>query len=314
MDFPTIVTISRKSRRKLRRRRILRVAFLVVSSLLVLWSFAAGVVWHRLKSKPSFSQAALAPVNEAQRAEALRRMDEAVGARHEERWEDATDAAAAARQADPGVKGSGILAAEVALRSGKLDALGRSLREASLAGENESSIKLLEAIDAWMRRNDRGVEHSAPQAKQLLAEAADIERSSGSPHFFRGELERMLGDSEGAYRSLLAALHRQAPWQSAALLDVKRHLAAREAEAVGRTVEAGEPGGQARAALAWVEATKTEPKQAGPAQTYLMARMPLLQFAVLARDVAVPAENRAEIRKMLSAALAEPLPKANSSD
>jgi hypothetical protein len=272
------------------------------------------VVWHRLKSKPSVSQAALAPVNEAQRAEALRRMDEAVRARHEERWEDATDAAAAARQADPGVKGSGILAAEVALRSGRLDALGRSLREASLAGENESSIKLLEAVDAWMRRGDLGTERSGLQAKQFLSEATDSEWSNGSPYFFRGELERMLGDSEGAFLSMVAALHRQAPWQSAALLDVKRHLAAREAETAGRAVAAGEPGKQERAALVLLEAEQAGPERLSTARAGLVVCVPLLQFAALAEDMALQAKIGTQLRRDLHEHLEKMLPVSSPAD
>lgn len=314
MDFPILMTSSRRSRRESRRRRIRRAAFWAVSSLLVVWSFAAGVLWHRLKSKPAVSETVLAPVSQERRAEALRLMDEAVRARHEERWQDAMDAAAAARQADPGVKGSGILAAEVALRIGSLDALAEALRAASLAGENESAIKLLEAVDAWMRRSDLGVERSGLQAKQFLSEATDSERSSGSPYFFRGELERMLGEGQGAFRSLLAALYRQAPWQSAALLDVKRHLAAREAQTAGRAVAAGEPGKQARAALALLEAEQADAEQLSTARAGLVAYAPLLQFAALSEDMALRAKTGGQLRRDLPGHLEKMLPVGSAAD
>ena len=188
--------------------------------------------------------------SEEQKAEALRLFDEAVRARHEERAQGAMNAVTAARRADPQLRSVDVLVGEIALEQKDPETLRRAAKYALERGENESSANLLSAIEAWMRRGEQGAEKAGQLAGQFLSDAAKAEPSNAAVYFFHGELSRLLGDGRKAHRHLLAALYRQRPWRSAALLENKMQLAALEASDRGKTVMVPSPTEQAEAFLA----------------------------------------------------------------
>ena len=277
----------RPSRRAQRRRQVLRVAAWAASALLVLGAFAGGFLWRQAKVNRVMAVAAAPPESsEEQKAEALRLFDEAVRARHEERAQGAMNAVTAARRADPQLRSVDVLVGEIALEQKDPETVRRAARYSLERGENESSANLLNALEAWMRRGEQGTEKAGQLAGQFLSDAAKAEPSNAAVYFFHGELSRLLGDGRKAHRHLLAALNRQQPWRSAALLEKKMQLAAREASNQGKAVLVPPPSEQAEAVLALLN---TEPSGAGgnAALPELLRVTPAVQLFALRDDFAL---------------------------
>jgi hypothetical protein len=222
----------------------------VVSGVFVLSAFAGGILWRQSKVNRAAAQVVELESSEEQRAEALRLFDEAVRARYEERAQGAMNAIAAARRADPQLRNVDVLVGEIALDQKDPETLRRAAEYALERGENESSANLLNALEVWMRRGEKGTDKAGQLAEQFLSEAAGAEPSNAAVYFFHGELSRLLGDGRKAHRHLLSALHRQHPWRSAALLENKLQIAAREAADEGGAVVTAPPTEQAEVILA----------------------------------------------------------------
>jgi hypothetical protein len=222
----------------------------VVSGVFVLSAFAGGILWRQSKVDRATDQVVAPETSEEQRAEALRLFDEAVRARYEERAQGAMNAVAAARRADPQLRNVDVLVGEIALDQKDPETLRRAAEYALERGENESSANLLNALEVWMRRGEKGTDKAGQLAEQFLSEAAGAEPSNAAVYFFHGELSRLLGDGRKAHRHLLSALHRQHPWRSAALLENKLQIAAREAADEGAAVMTAPPTEQAEVILA----------------------------------------------------------------
>jgi hypothetical protein len=222
----------------------------VVSGVFVLSAFAGGILWRQSKVNRAAAQVVELESSEEQRAEALRLFDEAVRARYEERAQGAMNAIAAARRADPQLRSVDVLVGEIALDQKDPETLRRAAEYALERGENESSANLLNAFEVWMRRGEKGTDKAGQLAEQFLSDAADAEPSNAAVYFFHGELSRLLGDGRKAHRHLLSALHRQHPWRSAALLENKLQIAAREAADEGAAVMTAPPTEQAEVILA----------------------------------------------------------------
>jgi len=293
----------RKKRRQLSpeailRRRKRRIAFWIVSVLVIFLSFGASFFWQRLQIRRLAAASETPPVTEEQRASARRSLDNAVRARHAERMDEAVAQLALAQQADPSLPGLELLVGEIALQQRDTDALRRASANALQRGDNEASAKLLAALEVWLRRGVLGVQQAGPRARQFLLEAAESDPSDGSIHFFHGELSRQLGDSSAAHAYLLSALRRQSPWKSSSLLQVKMQLAAAEAAEAGETVEVPAPDPQSAAALRWREALRTGTR-AGDARGAMIALTPGLQTSVLLDDPALQAgDNTIEVKTL----------------
>ena len=299
----------RLSPRALRRRQNRRRVFLAVSALLVLWSFGAGYLWRQLRTRAA-TETPTPPVQltAEQRMEALRSLDEAVRARYEERWQGAMNALTAARRTDPQTKGLNILVGEIAIEQKDPETLRQAAQMALRSGENEASAKLLHSLHTWMKRGETGVDQAGPNAEQALEEAAEAQPSNASVYFFRGELNRLLGDNDEAHKSLLAALRRQAPWLSSGLLEVKAQLAVGEASANGKAVSVGAPSDQAQATLEFREAGASAANQASSPRADVLRSVPLLQMLALRTDQALVLGYDTALIEDLRAALGSSLP------
>jgi len=291
-------TSRRSSRRALRRRQVTSKVAWVVSGALVLSAFGGGLLWHSNKVNRAAAQVVAPQISPDLRASALLSLDEAVKARHEERMDEAMAKLASAQQADPHLPGLELLAGEIALERRDTDALRRASHNALQRGDNEASAKLLAALEVWLRRGEMGLDRAAPQARQLLLEAAGIGPSDASIHFFHGELSRQLGDGLAAYAHLLSALRRQSPWRSSAMLRVKMQLAADEAVAAGAAVKVPALDSQSAAALRWREALRAG-TGAEDALGAMIALTPRLQIIVLLDDAALQTQlNAAKIEAL----------------
>ena len=277
-------TSGRLSPRALRRRKSRQMAVAAAACLIILWSFGAGYLWRQFRVLAATPPVAVVQATEQEKAEALRLLDEAVRARHEGRWQGAMNALMAARRADPQAKGLNILVGEIALEQKDAETLRQAMKMASRSGENESSLRLLQSLQSWMQRGEKGVDHAGPQAEQALDEAAELEPSNAAVYFFHGELNRLLGDSEEAQANLLAALRRQAPWRSSALLEVKMQLAARDASNAGKPSVVGAPSAQAQAVLRVQGLAAAEKSQRDSARADLLRSMPLQQAIALSDE------------------------------
>jgi hypothetical protein len=171
------------------------------------------------------------PVNPADRAEALRLLDEAARARHDERFREAAKAATAARRLDEKLPGIDAFMAEMAFQREDSEATEEAARAALDRGENSSSANLLLALNAWRTRALRGksATEAAEEAGRLLSESAQTQPSDESVWFFWAEMMRFVGRGDEAQRRMLGAMHRLQPWRSAAIVAAKRQLAAGEA-------------------------------------------------------------------------------------
>jgi hypothetical protein len=214
-------------------------------------------MWRQSKVNRAAAQVVELESSEEQRAEALRLFDEAVRARYEERAQGAMNAIAAARRADPQLRSVDVLVGEIALDQKDPETLRRAAEYALERGENESSANLLNALEVWMCRGEKGTDKAGQLAEQFLSDAAEAEPSNAAVYFFHGELSRLLGDGRKAHRYLLSALHLQQPWRSAALLENKLQIAASEAAEEGAPVIAAPPTDQAEVILALRRALKS---------------------------------------------------------
>jgi len=266
---------------------MVRITAWAASAVLVLGAFAGGFLWRQAKVNRAMAAAAAPPeCSEEQKAEALRLFDEAVRARHEERAQGAMNAVTAARRADPQLRSVDVLVGEIALEQKDPETLRRAAEYALERGENESSANLLSAIEAWMSRGEKGTAKAGQLAEQFLSDAAKAEPSNASVSFFHGELSRLLGDGRNAHRYLRAALYRQQPWRSAALLENKMQLAARESADQAKTVMLAPPSEQAEAVLALRNATSSEAGESN-ALAELLRVTPTVQVFALLDDSAL---------------------------
>jgi len=279
----TSVPLHRLSRRELHRRQVRRVAVMTLSVLLVFLAFGAGYLWRPFQMKSAKTPTKSARIGEEQQAEALRALDDAVRARFEGRWQGAAYAVAAARRADPEVRGVDIFIGEIALEQKAPDSLRQATERSLRSGENEAAAKLLLAMEMWMNRGAKAVDQAVPQATQYLAEAAESEPSNAAAHFFHGELSRLFGNGGEAHRHLRSALYRQSPWHSSALIEVKTQVAAREASDAGKPVVVGSPTAQAEFAFALFEAVRSGGSTAS-AETGIIATASVLGSMELLRD------------------------------
>lgn len=287
MSIPTFASTPRPSSRRARQRqKTRRIIFWVVSVLLVLWAFGAGVLWRRLEVRWQTAARQPPELTETQRLSARHLLDEAVRARHEGQMDDAMAQLATAQQADPQLPGLELLAGEIALQQRDTDALSRASANASQRGDSEASAKLLAALGVWLRRGELGVERAGLQAKQLLREAAESSPSEASVHFFQGELNRQLGDGFAAHRHLLSALWRQVPWRSSSLLRFKMQMAAAEAAEGGEKIEVPAPDVQSAAALRWRNALRAGTGEE-EALGAMIALTPSLQTIFIMDDTAL---------------------------
>ena len=190
----------------------------------------------------------------------------------------------AARRADPQAKGLNILVGEIALEQKDSETLRQAMHMASRSDESESSLRLLQSLQSWMQRGEKGVDQAGPQAEQALDEAAEAEPSNAAVYFFHGELNRLRGDSEEAQANLLAALRRQVPWRSSSLLEVKMQLAARDASDAGKPSVVGAPSAQAQAVLRVRNLGGAEKSQRDSARADLLRSMPLQQAIALSDE------------------------------
>ncbi len=155
--------------------------------------FALGRGWL---NKRAYTETSLpAAVTEEQSAEALRLVDQAVSARHEERLQGAVNAISEARRLNPDAPGLDIFVGEVAWEQRDAETVRRAAREALDRGNDESSAKLLLALEKWMTRLGGDTAQVGGTVRQLLAEAEEESPSNAAPFFFHGEVSRMLGDS-----------------------------------------------------------------------------------------------------------------------
>jgi hypothetical protein len=160
----------------------------VVSGVFVLSAFAGGILWRQSKVDRATDQVVAPETSEEQRAEALRLFDEAVRARYEERAQGAMNAVAAARRADPQLRSVDVLVGEIALDQKDPETLRRAAEYALERGENESSANLLNALEVWMCRGEKGTDKAGQLAEQFLSDAAEAEPSNAAVYFFHGEL------------------------------------------------------------------------------------------------------------------------------
>ncbi len=218
---------ARASRKAVRRRRKLVGLFIGAGLCAVTVAFVVGYLnaSRAVLAAPTVSVAAVDP---ASRTEALRLLDEALQARHEERFNAAANAAQAARQTDETLPGVDMMIAEIAFKQHDAGVAERAARAALARGENVSSANLLLALQAWRLRAERrkSASEAADEAARWLAEAASAQPSDEAVWFFWGEMMRFVGREDQAHRLLLEARHRTQPWKSSSTLEAKQRLAA----------------------------------------------------------------------------------------
>jgi hypothetical protein len=289
---------------KKRRARLVRGLGVLVAVIVTVIAFAAGYQRKADLFAPLGSVQADGSVISGQNLQALERVDEAVRARYEERWQGAMNALREARLNDPAVRGVDVLLGEIAVEQKNPAALRQAAREALRRGENESSAYLLLALEAWMQRGETGTSKAGDSAKQYLADAADDEPSNPAIYFFRGELSRLLGAAAEAQLGMVSALHRQAPWKSSALLALKVQLASRESSAPSLSSSTDLSGVQASRALSVRDAVLTlAPVQ--PALNELISTSSSLQLKELLEDLAFrEAVGNSEILAVRKASIA----------
>jgi len=284
-------TSRRPSRRALQRRQVARTAAWAVSGVFVLGAFAGGILWRHSKVNRATAEVVVPETSDEQHAAALGLFDEAVRARYEERGQGAMNAITAARHADPQLRSVDVLVGEIALEQKDPETLRRAAEYALKRGENESSANLLNALETWMRRGEKGTDKAGQLAEQFLSDAADAEPSNAAVYFFHGELSRLLGDGRKAHRHLLSALRRQQSWRSAALLENKMQLAASEAADQGKAVIVATPTEQAEVVLALRSAGAPGTGE-NEAFMDLLRVAPTLQFFALLDDNALSGSRK----------------------
>lgn len=225
--------LRRRNLRSARRASVRQWTALAATAAAMIAAFTGGYLWKTAGA--SSADAAPAVVAPAQQQQALAFLDEAVTAKHEERYDEAISAVARARAADPTVPGGELLLAEIALHRGDSPVVRRAAREALARGQNVADANLLLALDKWQSRALPGesVANAGEAATQMLTEATAAEMSNGAAWFFLGDLQASIGRTAQARGALLGGLHRMQPWGSAAVVAAKRQVAAAEA---GRAV------------------------------------------------------------------------------
>jgi len=304
-------TSRRPSRRALRRRQIARNVAWALSGVFVLGAFAGGILWRHSKVNRATAEIVAPETSDERQAEALGLFDEAVRARYEERAQGAMNAATAARRADPQLRSVDVLVGEVALEQKDPETLRRAAEYALERGENESSANLLNALETWMRRGVKGTDKAGQLAEQFLSDAADAEPSNAAVYFFHGELSRLLGDGRKAHRHLLSALHRQQSWRSAALLENKMQLAAREAADQGKEVTVAPPTEQAEAVLA-LRSAATSGTGLNEVFAEVVRVTPAAQFFALLDDIALSGSRKLIESEGWRAGLEESIPRLDA--
>lgn len=220
----------RRERRARDRATSRRWIALSTTALAMIAAFVGGYLW---KSGAMSSAPATAPADTAtpeQQRQALALMDDAVRAKRQENYEDAINAVAKAREADPAVRGGDALLAEIAYRRKDSSMVNRFAREALRRGENVADVHILLSLDKWRARELPGspVAGVDDLVAQLLMEGSHAEMWNGIPRFFLGDLQGLMGRASEGQRTLLGSLHRMHPWGSIVVISAKKELAAAE--------------------------------------------------------------------------------------
>lgn len=229
MSAREIMSQRHRERTRERRRREGDLRFALIGCALLTLAFLAGFFW------PATAKTARTtgprPLPAAQREAALAKIDDAVRAKADDRLDEAATLAGEARRLDPAVRGSDLIAAEIAFRQQRSDLLRSATEEAMRRGENVSDALLLEGLDSWMSRGlkRQSSAEAIESALRRLDRAAAGDLSNPAVWFFRGEVMREGGRTREAHRSLLSALHRQQPWLGTEFLSAKLALAREEA-------------------------------------------------------------------------------------
>jgi hypothetical protein len=206
--------------------RGIKVTFWVMMFCVGVMAYGGGIGWQKWRAarvalEPQTMDGEVAP---EQKAEALRLLDEAIKARHEERYDAAWGLALRAQQTDPGLAGWDLLMAELAFQRRDSGAFSKHALVAELLPESAAGAKLLLVLERWRRPWGEGQskEDSARFLADLLAQATAAQPSVDVTWFFRGDLLRLIGKPSEAHQALLGSLHRQAPWRSSAVLAAKK--------------------------------------------------------------------------------------------
>jgi hypothetical protein len=267
-----------RSTRRAARRRERRTRFAVrAGTFFLVLALAAGFVWGKGWWRTTTEIAPAEAVTPEQRAEARLLLERAVQARHAELTNEAVRLAVEARNIDPDVPGAALFAAEMALRQGDAEIAGAAALEALKQAQYAADARLILALNAWMRRGESGVDAAGSASTQLLSEAANEELSNGAVRFFAGDLQRAIGRSGEAHRSLLGGLYRQETWHSAALLTAKLALSIDQAGGAGSAAlldvgEESEVFGTTAAALGRAQSEEAETTAAATAVRGAFAR------------------------------------------
>lgn len=193
-----------------------------------MWAFGAGYLWQQLRAKSAAAGTMTQQTNPEQRAQALELLDRAVAARHEELTNEASRLASDAQRLDPGVPGAALFLAEISLSAGDAEGVNAAAQKALAQEIYAADARLLLALVAWMLRGRTSAEEAGASSTQLLSEASDAELANSQVRFFAGDVLRAIGRNAEAHASLIGSLHRQGPWDSAALLAAKLWLALEE--------------------------------------------------------------------------------------
>jgi hypothetical protein len=239
-----------RQHRQAQRRAYRRLMLVCGASLaLVAASAAAGFAWGRSSSavRQSVSATTIDPAIAEQKARALALMDEAVKAKFQERTGEALASIARAKSAYPGIMGTELLSAAIAVESDDADKASETTRLASDAlarGEDEASARLLLAMGTWLQAGSglSGRFDSRANALRRMEEAAGAGPWEPTTQFFWGEFLAFSGDTEASQAKWQGALHRLQPWHSHSMLALKSSLAASEASARSSSGTADRPG------------------------------------------------------------------------
>lgn len=213
-----------------RRERKLRMLGRAALCAVLAASFVAGFFWKAITAERAAEPSAVAEARSDRLDDALRLMDEAARAKTESRSKDAVAAAAAARHADPAVRGVDIFVGTVAIEAAQPETARLAAEQALRRQESEAAAKLLLALHQWMVRGEgSGVREAVGRVEPLLTEASEAEPSNMEVMFFWGDIASFGGREDLAHRRLLGGVHRQQPWLSSATIAAKMELAAEEA-------------------------------------------------------------------------------------
>lgn len=258
--------------------------FAASTAAAMLAAFAGGFLWKSPGDKATAKEGPT--VNPEQQRQALALMDDAVRAKREERYKDAINDVAKAREADPSIRGGDIVLAEIAYRRSDSPLVQRFTREALQRGENIADANLLLALDKWRSRALPGAPVTGADEfiAQMLAEASLAEMWNGIPRFFLGDLQGLMGRGSEGQRSLLGSLYRMQPWGSLVVLSAKREVAAAEAGLDVTETPAG-------SALVSLRSALSENADVSPPLNSLRATLSAYQRRILLSDASLPISN-----------------------